>query len=102
MLAEQKLSEILRFYQYKLDNHLCTMEEIESVTRAMESNMEAQGTISDFARFYNVPEGHVSSTINRKLISKPKRRVYYRFLDFMKIVPAKWHERIRKGENHES
>lgn len=95
-MVKHILSEILRYYQYKLDNDLCTMEEIETVTRALESEMGLYGTISDFANFYKVPEGHVRSTINRKMISKPKRRVYYKFLDFLKIVPAKWHK------NHET
>lgn len=92
MFAEKMLSEILRYYQYKLENGLCTMEEIESVTRAIESEMDLHGTIEDFAKFYKVPEVNVRSTINRKMLRKPKRKVYYRFLDFMKIVPAKWHK----------
>ena len=97
MLAKQILSEILRFYLYKLDNDLCTMEEIESATRALEEDMDIHGTIQDFAEFYRVPEGSVRATINRKVFSKPKRRVYYRFLDFMKSVPDKW----RKKNSHE-
>lgn len=56
---------------------------------AME-NLELYGTIEDMAKFYNVPESKVRNTINRKMIEKPKRRVYYRFLSFLKIVPEKW------------
>lgn len=93
MLAKQILSEILRFYLYKLDNDLCTMEEIESATRALEEDMDIHGTIQDFAKFYQVSEGNVRTTINRKMFGKPVRRVYYKFLDFMKTVPDKWHQR---------
>ena len=68
----------------------CTQEEIESVSRMVQENLELHGTIEDIARFYDVPESKVRNTINRKMVEKPKRRVYYRFLSFMKIVPEKW------------
>lgn len=93
MLAKQILSEILRFYLYKLDNDLCTMEEIESATRALEEDMDIHGTIQDFAKFYQVSEGNVRTTINRKMFGSPKRRVYYRFIEFMKAAPERWRKK---------
>lgn len=87
---KHNLSEILGYIKYKLDNDLCTPEEIESVSRMVQENLELHGTIEDIAKFYGVPESKVRNTINRKMIEKPKRRVYYRFLSFMKIVPKKW------------
>ena len=93
---KNNLSEILGYIKYKVDNDLCTPEEIESVARMAKENLELYGTIEDLAKFYGVSEPLVRSTINRKLIDKPKRRVYYRFLSFMKIAPKKWRD------NHES
>ena len=87
---KNNLSEIIGYIKYKVDNDLCTPEEIESVSRMAMENLELYGTIEDMARFYGVQESKVRNTINRKMIEKPKRRVYYRFLSFMKIVPAKW------------
>lgn len=87
---KHNLSEILGYIKYKLDNDLCTPEEIESVSRMVQENLELHGTIEDIARYYGVPESRVRNTINRKMIEKPKRRVYYRFLSFMKIAPEKW------------
>lgn len=87
---KHNLSEILGYVKYKLDNDLCTPEEIESVSRMVQENLELHGTIEDIARFYGVPESKVRNTINRKMVEKPKRRVYYRFLSFMKIAPKKW------------
>lgn len=84
------LSEIIGYIKYKVDNDLCTPEEIESVSKMAMENLELYGTIEDMAKFYDVPESKVRNTINRKMIEKPKRRVYYRFLSFMKIVPNKW------------
>lgn len=97
MDAKKILIEILDYYKYKIDNDLCTMEEIESTSRLLQENMEISGTISDFARFFDVSEINVRSTINRKLIDKPRRRVYYRFIPFLKIIPEKW----RKTTNRE-
>jgi len=93
---KKNLSEIIGYIKYKVDNDLCTPEEIDSVARMAKENLELYGTIEDLAKFYGVSEPLVRSTINRKLIDKPKRRVYYRFLSFMKIVPKKWRD------NHES
>lgn len=84
------LIEILDYYKYKLENDLCTMDEINSVTKAIEKNMDISGTISDFANFYGVSETNIRSTINRKLIAKPKRKLLYPFHKFSDIVPDKW------------
>lgn len=97
MDAKKILIEILDYYKYKIDNDLCTMEEIESTSKLLQENMEISGTISDFARFFDVSEINVRSTINRKLIDKPRRRVYYRFIPFLKIIPEKW----KKSTNRE-
>ena len=97
---KNNLSEILGYIKYKVDNNLCTAEEIESVSRMAMENLELYGTIEDLSKFYGVTEHNVRSTINRKLIDKPKRRVYYRFLSFMKVVPNKWkrNSQIVNGE----
>lgn len=90
MDAKKILSEILAYYKYKVDNDLCTMAEIESATKALESNMEIYGTIEDFSKFYDVPQVNVRATISRKLLDKPVRKVFYRFHKFLKVVPNKW------------
>lgn len=94
---KSNLSEILGYIKYKVDNDLCTPEEIESVAKMAQESLELYGTIEDLSRFYGVSEGNIRSTINRKLIDKPKRRVYYRFLSFMKVAPEKW----KKSTNRE-
>lgn len=87
---KNNLSELIGYIKYKVDNDLCTPEEIESVSKMAMENLELYGTIEDMAKFYGVQESKVRNTINRKMVEKPKRRVYYRFLSFMKIVPDKW------------
>ena len=94
MDAKKELLEILGYYRYKIDNNLCTPEEIESANKLLQENLDVYGTVEDFAKFYNVSETQVRSAINRKLIDKPKRRVYYRFLSFLKVAPRTWRERL--------
>ena len=90
MIQEDLVRQTLDFFRYKLDNNLCTMEEIDSVAKMLESGMKVMGTVEDFAKFCETSEGNVRNVINRKVLDKPKRRVYYRFLPFIKNVPTKW------------
>lgn len=93
MQGNSLLSEILGFYKYKVDNNLCTSEEIKNAEKVLVENMELYGSIKDFAEFYNTSEGNVRSTINRKLLAKPKRVVLYPFHKFLKIVPERWRKK---------
>lgn len=88
--SKKHLSEILEYYKHKVDNNLCTMAEMNDALKAIESNMEINGTIDDFAKFYDVTPGNVRATISRKLIAKPKRKVLYPFHKFLRIVPDNW------------
>ena len=90
MDAKALLSEILAFYKYKVDNNLCTPAEIESASKVLQENMEMYGSIADFAKFYGESEGNVRSTINRKLLAKPIRKVLYPFHKLIKVVPERW------------
>lgn len=90
MDANKLLSEVLGFYKYKVDNNLCTMDEMNDALHALEENMEVHGTISDLAKFYGVSESNIRATIARKLIAKPTRKLLYPFHKFSKIIPDKW------------
>lgn len=88
--AKKILSEFLSYLKYKVDNDLLTMGEVESMCRMLEENLTLIGTADDFCRFYGQPRTNVSSVINRGMLEKPVRRVFYRFNSFRKIVPSKW------------
>lgn len=92
MDAKRYLHDMLSFFQYKLDNNLCTMEEIESVSKTLQENLQVSGTIKDFAKFYNKPEVNVRVAIHNKLLDKPKRVVLYPFQKFAKVVSEKWRD----------
>ena len=89
-VGKRVLAEFLDYLKYKVDNDLLTMEEVESMAKAIEENLTVLGTADDFARFYDQPRTNVSSVINRKMIQKPVRKVYYSFKAFRKIAPDKW------------
>lgn len=93
MDAKKHLVEILDYYKQRILSDGCTMDEINSATRALEQNMKVSGTISNFAKFYDVPENQIRATISRKLLAKPKRVLLYSFHAFAKIVPEKWREK---------
>lgn len=93
MDAKQILSEMLAYYKYKVDNDLCTMAEIESARKMLSENMEIYGTIDDFSKFYDTSPINIRSTISRKLIAKPIRRVFYPFHKFLKVVPERWRKK---------
>lgn len=84
------LLEFLDFLRFKVDNDLLTAADVESVARAVEETLPVYATADDLARFYGQPRTNVSSLINRKMLDKPVRRVYYRFNVFRRLVPEKW------------
>lgn len=90
MDAKETLKELFKFGIYKLDNNLCTPEEIDSLADMVKSGLDLQATIPDLAKFFGVSEQNVRTTINRKMIEKPRRRVVYSFPSFIKIAPEKW------------
>ena len=89
-ILKKTIRELFEFGIYKIDNNLCTLEELRSLERASENNLELYGTISDFAKFYGVTDNNIRVTINRKLMAKPKRMVFYPFHKFRKIIPDSW------------
>lgn len=91
--STELLTEILEFYIYKLKSGKCTQHDAESATKAIVSNMDIDGTISDFAKFYGVSESNVRAVIARKLIAKPKRTLLYPFHKFIQIVPDSWRKK---------
>lgn len=91
--SKKYLLEILDYYKYKINNNFTTMAELNSVVKILEENMQINGTISDFAKFYDKPENQIRATISRKLFAKPKRSVLYPFHKFAKIIPESWRKK---------
>lgn len=89
-VAAKILKDLFQFGIYKLDNNLCTPEELDCLADAAKNNLNLQASIPDLANFFGVSEQKVRNTINRKMIAKPTRRVTYPFQSFLRIAPEKW------------
>ena len=89
-VAKKIVIEFLDFLKYKVENDLLSMDDIDTVVRAIKQDLKIVATIDDLATFYGQSNGNVRSLISRRMIQKPQRRVYYSFNAFSKIVPEKW------------
>lgn len=90
MDAKKFILNTLDYLKYQVENNLCTMEEIESVLDMLYKTLNVVGTVEDFAKYYGQKEANVRNVLSRKVLAKPKRRVFYKFLPFLKNVPDKW------------
>ncbi len=90
VVAKKLIIEFLDFLKYKVENDLLSMEDIDSLVRAIKQDLKIVATIDDLATFYGKPNVIVRGLISRRMIQKPQRRVYYSFNAFSKIVPEKW------------
>lgn len=89
-VAKKLVLEFLDFLKYKVENDLLSMDDIDSIARAIKQDLKIVATSDDLAAFYGQSNGNVRSLISRRMIQKPQRRVYYSFNAFSKIVPEKW------------
>lgn len=89
-VSKKLVIEVLDFLKYKVENDLLTMDDIDSIVRAIKQDLKIVATIDNLATFYGQPNVYVRALINRRMIQKPQRRVYYSFNAFSKIVPEKW------------
>lgn len=84
------LIEVLDYLRNQLLNDKCTEEEMVHMVKVVSENISAEATISDIARHYGQSESNVRNIIARRYVGKPKRRVYYNFVEFAKHVPSAW------------
>lgn len=89
-LCKRILLEFLDFLRYKVENDRLTMEDMQALTRMIESGLEVRGTAEDFARFYGKSVDSVRHVLHRKVFDKPKREVMHLFSRFRKNVPSSW------------
>lgn len=96
MDTKKLLLTILDFLRYQVDNDKCTSEEMKSILDTVSESMIISATIKDIADFYGQSESNVSNILSRRLIpksQKPKRRVYYNFAFFSRLIPKSWHKK---------
>ena len=87
------MCEFLDFIKFKIQNDCLTSDEVASIVNSVVSGTNLYATAQELARFYDQSEHNVRCVINRRLIAKPQRRVYYPFSAFSKVIPDSWKKR---------
>ena len=82
--------DFIDFIRDKVENDALTLEEADRIAKVLQGEMPLVGTADDFARFYGKSKTNVTTVIDRKMISRPKRCVLYSFNEFKKAVPCAW------------
>ena len=91
-IHKEILCEFLDFIKFKVETDRLTADEVTSLVESVVAGTNLYSTAKELARFYNQSEHNVRCVINRRLIAKPQRRVYYPFSAFAKVVPQSWKE----------
>ena len=89
--AKEIILEFLDYIRFKIENDKLTMGEAESIARAIQEDMPLVGTSDDFAEFYGKTKTNVTTVIDRRMLSKPKRTLLHSFNEFRNAVPQSWH-----------
>ena len=91
-MIKQIILDILDYLKFQVANDRCTPEELRSMYVTITENMTVDATIGDIAKHYGQSESNVRNVAARSYIGKPKRRVYYNLLKFIKCAPSSWHK----------
>jgi hypothetical protein len=86
----QLIIEILKHWQFQLETNQCTEPTLRSIFCMVAENVVDESDVKNIADFYHQKENNVRSVISKNLIAKPKRKVIYNFLEFLKIKPKNW------------
>lgn len=86
----EALADMLGILQYKVKNNVLTPEDMEAIMDLLRCGCGIQATARDLAGYYHQTEDSVRHLIHRNIFPSPKRRVYYDFSAFQRLVPAKW------------
>ena len=91
-LGKKILLDFIDFLKFKVENGELTADEIESIVRAVVKESDVYATAEELAAFYGQPVQNVRCVISRKLIKRPRRKVYYPLREFQDVVPESWHK----------
>ena len=90
MDSKDIINNVLDFLKFKVNTDSCTPEELRNISDILTRELDSIGTVEEIAKFFDVSEVNLRTMISRKVPGKPKRRVYYRFIDILKSIPDSW------------
>lgn len=101
-MKEQTMREVLcdclGLIEHKIKNGSVTISDIRTMVDTLVSSVGVDATIKEVAGFYNTSEVNVRSLIKRRIMRKPKRRVYYDFREICRNVPKSWHAKASDSD----
>lgn len=86
----KEIKLLLSFAYRQADEGNCTYENLVRWRDILAEALNVDASISDLSEHFGKSEANVSNIISRKMTAKPKRKVLYRFADFLKIIPKSW------------
>lgn len=89
-VGKQIILEFIDYIRYKVENDVLTLEEAESIAKTLGCGLNLMGTADDLARFYGKTKTNVTTVIDRKMLSRPRRLVLHSFNEFRKAIPNSW------------
>ena len=93
-MEEQTMREVVGdcfgFIGHKIKDGTVTVDDVRSMFETVISSTGAKASIKEIASYYNKSEVNVRSVIKRRVLGKPRRRVYYDFSEVCRKVPASW------------
>lgn len=89
-MVKDVVLDILDYLHHQVENDKCTLEELQSIYGALTNGVHIDATIKDIAGHYGQSESNVRNAIARGYQGKPKRRVYYNLIEFVKRMPKNW------------
>lgn len=93
-MIKQVILDILDYLRYQVANDRCTAAELQSIYKSAMENLDIEATTQDVADFYGKNRNAVCNIPKRHFVRPPKRRVYYKFTDFIKHIPKAWRREI--------
>ena len=89
-IMRESLSEMFGILSYKVRNGAMTLDEMKSVMELFTHASTPKATVKELSDFYGQTEDNIRHIINRNMMPKPTRKVYYDFNSFCRFVPKRW------------
>ena len=89
-IMQQTLLEFIDYLRFKVENRKFTLTELENIHNFFLNTFDVHATIEELANYYNKDKARIRTEIARKVLSKPIRRVYYKFSDINDVIPKSW------------
>ena len=87
------LADMLGILQQKVKNGSMNQQDVDAIVDIIQAGGGIQATAEEIARYYNKKEDDVRHLIHRNIFPAPRRRVYYDFAAFQRLVPARWRKK---------